>query len=102
MLAYAKTSPSPPASEEEGGSGGEADVIVVVVNLDPTWPQSGWVEVPVVVRAGHPPYGVEDLLDGTRHTWRTDGWNYVQLDPAVTPAHIMRVPRPLVPESPLG
>ena len=102
LLAYAKTSPIPAASAEEGGSGGEADVIVVVVNLDPTLPQSGWVELPVVARAGHPPYGVEDMLNGARHTWRTDGWNYVQLDPAVTPAHIMRVPRPLVPESRLG
>jgi len=102
LLAFAKSSPLPPAPQEEGRGGGEVDVIVVVVNLDPTWAQSGWVEVPVVARAGHPPYGVEDLLNDTRHTWRTDGWNYVALDPAATPAHIMRVPRPLVPETPVG
>ena len=90
LLCYAKTS-------ADG-----ADVIVVVVNLDPRWRQAGWVEVPAMYRAGHPPYGVEDLLNGTRFTWRTDGWNYIELDPAVTPAHIMRLPRRLVPESPVG
>ena len=88
LLAYAKTA-------DDG-----ADVIVVVVNLDPRWKQSGWVEVPVQPRAGHPPYAVDDLLNGGRFTWRTDGWNFVELDPAVTPAHILRMPRPLVPEEP--
>ena len=86
LLAYAKTS-------EDG-----ADVVVVVVNLDPRWKQSGWVEVPLQPRAGHPPYAADDLLNGGRFTWRTDGWNYVELDPAVTPAHILLMPRPLVPE----
>ena len=90
LLAYAKSS-------ADG-----TDVVVVVVNLDPRSPQAGWFEVPAVPRAGHPPYRVEDLLNGTLFTWRTDGWNYVQLDPAVTPAHIVRVPRPLVPETPVG
>jgi starch synthase (maltosyl-transferring) len=86
LLAYAKSSED------------DADVIVVVVNLDPRWKQSGWVEVPVQPRAGNPPYAVEDLLNGARFTWRTDSWNYVELDPAVMPAHVLRMPRPLVPE----
>jgi starch synthase (maltosyl-transferring) len=86
LLAYAKTSDD------------SADVIAVIVNLDPTGVQSGWVEVPVVPRPGHPPYRVDDLLNDARYTWRTDGWNYVQLDPAETPAHVLRLPRPLVPE----
>jgi starch synthase (maltosyl-transferring) len=88
LLAYAKTS-------DDG-----TDVIVVVVNLDPRWKQSGWVEVPVQSRAGHPPYAVEDLLNGGRFTWRSDSWNYVELDPRATPAHVLRVPRPLAPEAP--
>ena len=88
LLAYAKTS-------EDG-----ADVVVVVVNLDPRWKQSGWVEVPLQPRAGHPPYATDDLLNGGRFTWRTDGWNYVEIDPAVTPGHILLMPRPLVPEGP--
>src|SRR5262249_6878832 len=39
LLAYAK-------SEEDG-----SHAIVVVVNLDPRWKQSGWIEVPVKGRA---------------------------------------------------
>jgi starch synthase (maltosyl-transferring) len=90
LLAYAKT-------DEDGG-----DAIVVIVNLDPRWKQSGWVEIPVRARAGHPPYRVDDLLNGRRFTWRTDSWNYVELDPADTPAHIVRLPRPLIPEDGSG
>jgi starch synthase (maltosyl-transferring) len=90
LLAYAKTS-------DDG-----ADVIVVVVNVDPRYRQAGWVEVPVAPRAGHPPYRAHDLLNDARYTWRTDGWNYVDLDPAVTPAHILHLPRPLIPEEALG
>jgi starch synthase (maltosyl-transferring) len=86
LLAYAKTS-------DDG-----ADVIVVVVNLDPRWKQAGWVEVPAQPRPGHPPYQAVDLLGNRSFTWRTDSWNYVELDPALTPAHVVHVPRPLVPE----
>jgi len=86
LLAYAKTS-------DDG-----ADVVVVIVNLDARWKQSGWVEVPVRARAGNPPYQVEDLLSGQRFMWRTDTWNFVELDPEIAPAHIVRVPRALVPE----
>ena len=31
-----------------------------------------------------------DLLDGTDHHWRLGG-NYVRLDPAERPAHVLRV-----------
>src|SRR5262249_30189834 len=83
LLAYAK-------SDEDGG-----DAIVVIVNRAPKWKQSGWAEVPARARAAHPPYRVDDLLNDRRFTWRTDSWNYVELDPADTPAHIVRLPRPL-------
>ena len=86
LLAYAKTSPD--------GS----DVIVTVVNLDPRWKQAGWVEVPVATVAGESTYQVADLLGGSVYQWRGDGWNYVALDPAVAPAHIFRVTRPLRPQ----
>jgi starch synthase (maltosyl-transferring) len=86
LLAYAKTS--------EDGS----DVIVTVVNLDPHWRQGGWVEVPATPLAGHPPYQASDLLNDTTYSWRTDAWNFVDLDPAVTPAHVLQIPRPLLPE----
>ena len=87
LLAYAKTAPD--------GS----DVVVTVVNLDPRFTQSGWVEVPVQPVAGLPTYQVEDLLNGPTYTWRVGDWNYVQLNPAMTPAHILAVSRPLLAEA---
>ena len=42
----------------------------------------------------HEPYEVEDLLTGARYTWR-GARNYVRLDPAHEPAHVLRLaPRP--------
>lgn len=35
-------------------------------------------------------YQVEDLLSGARYIWR-GARNYVELDPAVCPAHVFRV-----------
>ena len=87
LLAYAKT------------AGDGSDPIVTIVNLDPRWRQAGWVEVPAESHPGKPQYAVSDLLTETRYTWRTDGWNYVQLDPSVQPAHLMSVDRPLAPEA---
>jgi starch synthase (maltosyl-transferring) len=71
-----------------------SNVIVCVVNLDPRWPQSGWVEVPAN-EWGIPadqPYVMHDLLSDERYTWRGN-WNWVRLDPSVRPAHILRVER---------
>jgi starch synthase (maltosyl-transferring) len=70
------------------------NVIVCVVNLDPYWPQSGWVEAPAH-EWGIPadqPYVVHDLLSDERFTWRGN-WNWVRLDPSVRPAHILRIER---------
>ncbi|HZV48233.1 MAG TPA: alpha-1,4-glucan--maltose-1-phosphate maltosyltransferase [Candidatus Dormibacteraeota bacterium] len=87
LLAYAKT--------DEDGS----DVIVTVVNLDWRWKQSGWVEVPVVQELDRATYEVRDLLSGASYTWRADGWNYVELDPASAPAHVLQVSRRLAEEA---
>ena len=39
-----------------------------------------------------------DLLNGPVYRWRGAGaWNYVMLDPALTPAHVFRVGAPLRP-----
>jgi starch synthase (maltosyl-transferring) len=69
-----------------------SDSILIVVNLDPHNPQSAWVQVPLE-DLGLPLQGfyqVEDLLDGAVYNW--DGRaNYVRLDPAVRPAHILRI-----------
>jgi starch synthase (maltosyl-transferring) len=87
LLAYAKT------------AGDGSDPIVAIVNLDPGWKQSGWVDVPVQPVEGIPTYHVDDLLNGASYVWWAGGWNYVELDPALTPAHVLQVHRPLLRES---
>jgi starch synthase (maltosyl-transferring) len=90
LLAYTKTAPN--------GS----DVVVMIVNLDPRWKQSGWIELPVEGIPGEPEYQVHDLLNEAVYTWRAGAWNYIELDPAVTPAHVFHVPRTLIPEESVG
>ena len=81
LLAYLKTAPD-----------GSAPV-VVVVNLDATWRQGGWIEVPAATDLD---YDAVDVLNDRIFRWRgADNWNYVELDPAVTPAHIFRIGAPV-------
>ncbi|MGO9342536.1 MAG: alpha-amylase family glycosyl hydrolase, partial [Acidimicrobiales bacterium] len=83
----------------------EGNTVLVVVNLDPRYAQSGWVELDleafgVDVSA---PFAINDLLTGARYTWKGPR-NYVSLDPRKIPAHIFRfesdedVTEPDVPE----
>jgi starch synthase (maltosyl-transferring) len=69
-----------------------ANLIIVVVNLDPHRPQSGWVDVPLwnYFIGDDQPYRLHDLLTGAGYVWR-GGRNFVRLDPAQQPAHIFRV-----------
>ena len=78
LLAYAK---------REGGN-----LVIVVVNLDPHNAQEGLVTVPYELGTA-PVLQTTDLLDGTGHHWRLGG-NYVRLDPAERPAHVLRVDAP--------
>ena len=91
LLCYSKTNPN-------GGAGGEAAAVLVVVNLDPRFAQSGWtaLSLPALGLGPDEPYAVTDLLTGGRHTWR-GGRNYVSLRPAEQPAHIFRLERGAVP-----
>ena len=69
------------------------NVILVAVNLDPSQPHQCTAVVPpeiVGVAAGES-YGVTDLVTGSSWTWGER--NYVRLDPAVEPAHILLVTR---------
>lgn len=68
------------------------NIILVVVNLDNNYSQSGWVELPLVPLGLNElePYQVHDLLSDARYTWH-GAWNYVELNPEVCPAHIFRV-----------
>jgi starch synthase (maltosyl-transferring) len=79
ILFYAKATP-------DGGN-----VILVAVNLDPFHPQECTVYVPpevVGVAPGHR-YRVTDLLTNAHYEWGEH--NYVRLDPAMEPAHILLV-----------
>jgi len=70
------------------------NVVLVVVNLDPHYKQSGWVGVTLeeLGVTGPQPYQVHDLLTDARYLWQ-GGRNYVELDPHVMPAHIFRIRR---------
>ncbi|HJR62272.1 MAG TPA: alpha-1,4-glucan--maltose-1-phosphate maltosyltransferase [Gemmatimonadaceae bacterium] len=69
--------------------------LLIAVNVDPHRPHETMVHVPLDDLQLRPdqPYVVEDLLTGTRYTWR-GARNYVRLDPHAHPAHILRLVRP--------
>ncbi|HXN87469.1 MAG TPA: alpha-1,4-glucan--maltose-1-phosphate maltosyltransferase [Candidatus Binataceae bacterium] len=83
ILCYAKSSPK------------KDNVILVAVNLDPFSAHYCTLEVPPAAIDAGPgqPYIVTDLLSGAIYTWSDR--NYVRLDPAVAPAHILRVEKRL-------
>ena len=68
--------------------------ILVVVNTDPHSAQWTHVHVPIEDMGIEPdePYIVRDLLTGARYTWRGIR-NYVRLDPAEQPGHLLLVER---------
>jgi starch synthase (maltosyl-transferring) len=71
-----------------------ANVILVAVNLDPHYTQSGWVELDLEELGldSTQPYQVHDLLGDARYLWNGPH-NYVELNPHVLPAHIFRLRR---------
>src|SRR5580658_3554051 len=68
-----------------------ADVILVAINLDPFNPHHCTAMVPPEVSGVAPGsnYRVTDLLTGAKYVWSER--NYVRLDPAFEPAHILRI-----------
>ena len=66
-----------------------SNLILVAVNLDPRYVQSGWVDFPW---GEGRTYEVEDLLGGGRYTW-AGRRNFLQLNPQTLPAHVFRVVR---------
>jgi len=71
-----------------------SNVVLVVVNLDPHHTQSGWVEFPLEELGIDPPkpYRMHDLLSDAGYLWQGSR-NYVELNPQIVPAHILRVRR---------
>jgi starch synthase (maltosyl-transferring) len=80
MIAYSKECDDP------------ADMIFVVVNLDPRNRQAGWVNVDVSALhlGSEESYQVHDLLTDARYVWHGSR-NFVDLNPALLPAHVFRV-----------
>jgi starch synthase (maltosyl-transferring) len=66
--------------------------VLVVVNVDPYHRQSGWVSVePEALGLGpDEPYQVHDQLTDARFQWQ-GARNFVMLDPAAVPAHVLVV-----------
>ena len=82
LLCYSK-------STEDG-----ANLVLVVVNLDPIWTQSGFVDLRLdeLEMESSQPFAVDDLVSGSRYSWQGSR-NYVELNPHVMPAHIFKVVR---------
>jgi len=80
LVAYSK-------SDEAGD-----DVVLVFVNLDPGWKQSGWTWLQLDALGIDPSrdFQVEDVISGARYTWHGPR-NFVALDPVVAPGHILVV-----------
>lgn len=73
---------------------GVADSIVVVLNLDPFAVQETTVhlDLELLGLAADDRFEVEDLLSG--EVWEWGAENYVRLDPAVAPGHVLHVRHP--------
>jgi starch synthase (maltosyl-transferring) len=82
IIAYSKTS--------EDGS----NEVLVVVNLDPHYKQSGFITLPLedLGLDPHQPYQAHDLLTDARYLWHGSR-NYVELNPQTIPAHIFVIRR---------
>ena len=63
--------------------------VLVVVNLDPHYKQSGFITLPLEELNLNPnqPYQAHDLLSDARYLWHGSR-NYVELNPETIPAHI--------------
>ena len=82
ILFYSKMTPS------------RDNVVLVIVNLDPHRKNNSFVDVPIDQIGGleDGSYEVHDLLSDARYRW-FGRKNYVELDPEVQPAHILRIVR---------
>jgi starch synthase (maltosyl-transferring) len=71
-----------------------SDIILVIVNLDPRYKQSGWIDIPMADFQVEPyqPFQVHDLLTDARYLWQGSR-NYIELNPLTLPAHIFKVRR---------
>jgi starch synthase (maltosyl-transferring) len=89
LLCYSKRA----RHRREDGTPGD-DVLLMVVNLDPWHRQAGWtrLDLEALGLAADEDFQVHDLLGGGWHQWH-GARNYVELEPGVTPAHVLEVVR---------
>jgi starch synthase (maltosyl-transferring) len=68
--------------------------VLVVVNLDPHYKQSGFISLPLAELGLDPrqPYQAHDLLTDARYLWH-GARNYVELNPQTVPGHIFVIRR---------
>lgn len=73
-----------------------SNLLLVVINLDPHYAQSGFVDLPLEQLGIEEdrPYQANDLLTGARYVWNGHR-NYVELQPGSMPAHILQIRRRL-------
>jgi starch synthase (maltosyl-transferring) len=81
-------------SERDPQRGDPGDVVLMVVNLDPHHVQAGWVDLDLSALGldDDVTFQVHDELGDARYLWR-GRHNFVQLDPAAMPAHVMAIRR---------
>ncbi|MBT8221826.1 MAG: alpha-1,4-glucan--maltose-1-phosphate maltosyltransferase, partial [Eudoraea sp.] len=68
-----------------------SDELLIVVNLDPYYTQTGYVQLPLAslgIATGHEVL-MQDLITDNGYYWH-DEWNYVELHPAL-PFHIFQI-----------
>ncbi|MGC1462358.1 MAG: alpha-1,4-glucan--maltose-1-phosphate maltosyltransferase [Terracidiphilus sp.] len=80
-----------------------SNLLLMVVNLDPRYTQSGFVTLPLdmlgIPRDGA--YEAEDLLTGERYLWHGER-NYVELNPTRQAGHILKIHRRITAETDFG
>lgn len=72
------------------------NTVLAVVNLDPHYTQSGWIDLPLDDLDLDParPYQMHDLISDARFIWQ-GGRNYIELDPRSVPGHVFLLRRRL-------
>jgi starch synthase (maltosyl-transferring) len=68
------------------------DVVLVIVNLDPGFPQAGWtdLDMPALGLAWDAAFAARDLITSRVFPWRGRR-NYVELHPARQPGHVLEL-----------
>lgn len=71
-----------------------SNTLVMIVNLDYRYKQSGWITIPVENLGLHSDqnYQVHDLLDDAVYQWKGNK-NFIELNPFKMPAHILKIQR---------